>query len=103
MYEGPLNGAKMTLMDILKFRDINRETLCTKISAILSFLNQWAHCTSPPPGANRVKVMLWYLRLGDVGAQMLAFQYPSNVLCSLPCIFHQTAHLCKVVLEDKAV
>ena len=38
-YEGPLNGAKLTVMDILKFRDINQRTLRTQISAIPSFLN----------------------------------------------------------------
>ena len=61
MYEGPLNGAKMTVMDILKFRDIDRWTLHTKIGTILSFLNRGAHCA--PPGANRVKALCLYTRV----------------------------------------
>ena len=46
-YKGPLNGAKLIVMDILEFRDINQRTLRTQISTIPSFLNQGAHCASP--------------------------------------------------------
>ena len=52
--EGPLKGVKMTVMDILRFRDINMRTLPTQISDILSFLNRGAYM--PPPGLIRVKV-----------------------------------------------
>ena len=54
--EGPLKGVKMTVMDILRFRDINMRTLPTQISDILSFLNRGAYM--PPPGLIRVKYML---------------------------------------------
>ena len=54
--EGPLKGVKMTVMDILRFRDINMQTLLNQISNILSFFNRGAYM--PPPGLTRVKVAI---------------------------------------------
>ena len=51
--EGPLKGVKMTVMDIIRFRDILMRTLPTQISDILSVLNRGAYM--PPPGLIRVK------------------------------------------------
>ena len=72
-YEGPTNGAKLTAMDILKFRDISQQTLCTQINAIPSFLNRGAHC-GPPPGL--------------IGLIKNQFQYPSKSSLKM-CNFSQ--------------
>ena len=59
----------MTVMDILRFRDINMRTLPTQISDILSFLNRGAYM--PPPGLIRVndQSVLW-THLGENEIQL---------------------------------